>query len=66
MQRCQHRLKKFLQIHELFAKDMAISKEFPMLASPRLYLVILSIYGKGPSFKKVLVGAENNCQVQTH
>jgi hypothetical protein len=32
--------KKFLQIYELFAQDPTVSKEFPMLASPRLYLVI--------------------------
>jgi len=42
MHRCQHSFKKFLQIYELFAKDPTVSKEFPMLASPRLYLVILS------------------------
>ncbi len=35
-------LKKFLQIYELFAQDQRVSKEFPTLASPRLYLVILS------------------------
>ncbi len=35
-------LKKFLQIYELFAQDPTVSKEFPMLASPSLYLVILS------------------------
>ena len=35
-------LKKFLQINELFAQDPTVSKEFPTLASPRLYLVILS------------------------
>ncbi len=40
--RCQHSLKKFLQIHEVFAQDPTVSKEFPALASPRLYLVILS------------------------
>ncbi len=33
-------LKKFLQIYELFAQDPTVSKEFPMLASPRLYLDI--------------------------
>ncbi len=33
---------KILQIYELFAYDLTFSKEFPMLASPRLYLVILS------------------------
>ncbi len=35
-------LKKFLQIYELFVKDPTVSKEFPRLASPRLYLVIVS------------------------
>ncbi len=35
-------LKKFLQIYDLFAKDPTVSKEFPTLACPRLYPVILS------------------------
>ncbi len=35
-------LKKFLQIYELFAQDPTVSKEFPTLTSPRLYLVIIS------------------------
>jgi hypothetical protein len=33
-------LKKFLQIYELFGYDTPVSKKFPTLASPRLYLVI--------------------------
>jgi hypothetical protein len=40
-------LKKCLQIYELFSEDPTVSKEFPMLASPRLYLVIFfQIYGR--------------------
>ncbi len=40
MRRCQHSFKKFLQIYELFAQDPSVSKKFPTLASPRLYLDI--------------------------
>jgi len=42
-------LKKFLQIYELFAKDPTVSKEFPMLTSPRLYLdIFFQIYDYSP------------------
>jgi hypothetical protein len=33
-------LKTFLQIYELFEEDPIVSKKFPTLASPRLYVVI--------------------------
>ncbi len=33
-------LKKFLQIYDLFTYDPTVSKEFPSLTSPRLYLYI--------------------------
>ncbi len=50
MPRCQHSFKKFLQIYELFLLDPTVSEEFPMLTSPRLYLVIsCQIYGIEPS-----------------
>jgi hypothetical protein len=43
-------LKKFLQTYELFLLDPTVSEEFPMVASPRLYLVIFfQIYGIEPS-----------------
>jgi hypothetical protein len=46
-------LKKFLQIYELFAYDPTASKKFPMLASPRLYLVIFfQIYAAEGSSEK--------------
>ena len=38
-------LKKFLQIYELFVKVPTVSKKFPTLASPRLYLdIFFQIY----------------------
>ncbi len=44
------KLKEFLQIYELFRWDTSVSKKFPMVASPRLYLDIFfqiyeAIYG---------------------
>ncbi len=39
-------LKKFLQIYEFFTLDPTVFKQFPMLASPRLYLdIFFQIYG---------------------
>jgi hypothetical protein len=38
--------KKFLQIYELFGLDQSVSKKFPTLARPRLYLdIFFQIYG---------------------
>ncbi len=48
-------LKKFLQIYELLRQDTSVSKKFPMLTSPRLYLVIFfQIYSRQPVIFKPL------------
>ncbi len=45
-------LKKFLQIYELFRLEQSVSKKFPMLASPRMYLdIFFQIYGLIPEVK---------------
>ncbi len=47
---------KILQIYELFTQDPTVSKEFPKLASPRLYLdIFFQIYAPGLTCNNVIV-----------
>ncbi len=64
MHRYQHSFKKFLQIYELFGYDTPVSKKFPTLASPRLYLVkfFQIYYGIPPKFTITLAQVSNVCR----
>jgi hypothetical protein len=66
MHRCQHSYKKFLQIYESFAKDPTVSKEFPTLASPRLYLdIFFQIYAEYWPSSQIIDYAEKSLLAQT-